>query len=131
MDTKLSMMASKSKTESGTMLEDALCSFPVQCGTGASAWSIEVLAGRAGAVSVLTTGSSLIPWAIVDVDRESKLRALELIINLGYKLKAQGQWSGPDKPSPWENEDDANLVKNMMQYLETEHIQNWSLWWTL
>jgi hypothetical protein len=60
------------------------------------------------------------------------LRALELLIHAGYKLQAQGQWSGPDKPSPWENsEDDANLAKNMMAYLEREHIRNWNLWWTL
>jgi hypothetical protein len=66
-------------------------------------------------------------------DRDSKLRALELLVESGYKLKAQGQWSGPDKPSPWadDKDNDANLAKKMMAYLETEHIQNWNLWWTL
>jgi FkbM family methyltransferase len=62
-------------------------------------------------------------------DRQSKLQALELLVKSGYKLKKQGQWSGPDKASLWAN--DENLAKNMMAYLDTAHIQNWNLWWVL
>jgi FkbM family methyltransferase len=87
----------------------------------------------AGAAKLLQSG--LVQNIFLDLfqdeasDRESKLRTLELLANSGYKLKAHGQWSGPDKPSPWEN--DENLANNMMAYLESEHIQNWNLWWTL
>lgn len=87
----------------------------------------------AGAAKLLKSG--LIQNIFLDLfldeasDRDSKLRALELLIDSGYKLKAHGQWHGPDKPSPWEN--DADLAKNMMAYLEAEHIKNWNLWWTL
>jgi FkbM family methyltransferase len=87
----------------------------------------------AGASKLLKSG--LIQNIFLDLfldeksDRDSKLRSLELLANSGYKLKGQGRFHGPDQPSRWEN--DENLAKNMMAYLEKEDIQNWNLWWTL
>lgn len=87
----------------------------------------------AGAAKLLQSG--MIQNVFLDLfldaaaDRNSKLQALELLVNSGYKLIAQGGYVGPDKPSIWKN--DETLPKRMMDHLETENIRNWNLWWSL
>jgi FkbM family methyltransferase len=58
-----------------------------------------------------------------------EMAAHELLVEAGYKLKGQGGWAGPSKDSLWP--DDANLVKNIFQYLEEEHKESLTLWWGL
>jgi FkbM family methyltransferase len=55
--------------------------------------------------------------------------AHELLVKAGYKLKGQGGFAGPGKDSLWP--DDANLVKNIFDYLDEENKESLTLWWGL
>jgi hypothetical protein len=58
-----------------------------------------------------------------------EMAAHELLVQAGYKLKGQGGWAGPGKDSLWPN--DANLVKNIFDYMKKEKKDIINLWWGL
>jgi FkbM family methyltransferase len=68
-------------------------------------------------------------WLDEPETRNGKVRALELLIEAGYKLNGQGGWLGPGKHSLWP--DDENLAKNIFASLEKENWPSRNLWWTL
>lgn len=67
----------------------------------------------------------------VDVDRSILLEALHLLTESGYQVAGQGNFRGPDLPSPWPDDDDLvdNIVGFLDQKMEAHPYIN--MWWTL
>jgi Methyltransferase FkbM domain len=58
-------------------------------------------------------------------------RAIQVLIDAGYKLQGHGGFSGPGSPVRWPQDDPSRLISHILDEAKRVPVKQLNLWWTI